>query len=162
MHQVFCSHSLLLGMCQDFQRISEQYGDFHSLEKKTFRLSLSEFQKMSETGDYYSLEELARDENLTLDPAVCGNITDEYMLVICIHPLLLVSLQSNQISMMIKIQENLTLKSANCRNINDECMVVIEMFTKFCLKNSSPPILIFSMLLGQHFVCLFVLSPTLK
>ena len=47
---------------------------------------------MSETGDYYSLEELARDDNMTLDPAVCGNITDEYMLVICINTLFFVCL----------------------------------------------------------------------
>ena len=85
MHQVFCSHSLLLGICLDFQKMLEKNGDYYSLEKKTCRLSLSDFQKMSETGDYYSLEELARDDNLTLDPAVCGNITDEYMLVICIY-----------------------------------------------------------------------------
>ena len=137
---------------------------------------------MSETGDYYSLEELARDDNLTLDPAVCGNITDEYMLVICIYTLFFVCLLVLFQPMMHMlnnyrwiyagilytpfvacfffvqpnmIQENLTLKSANCRNINDECMVVIEMLTKFCLRNSSPLILIFLMLL-RHPLCLFV------
>lgn len=137
---------------------------------------------MSETGDYYSLEELARDDNMTLDPAVCGNITDEYMLVICINTLFFVCLLvlSQPMMHMLNIyrwiyvgilytpfvacffvvqpnmnQENLTLKSAKCRDINDECMVVIEMLTKFCLRNSNPPLLIFSMLL-RHPLCLFV------
>ena len=32
-------------------------------------------------GEYFSLEDLAAEENLTLDPSACGNITAEYMLV---------------------------------------------------------------------------------
>ena len=40
-------------------------------------------QTMAEEGEYFSLEELAAEENLTLDPSACGNITAEYMLVGC-------------------------------------------------------------------------------
>ena len=36
---------------------------------------------MSGGAEYFSLEELAAEENLTLDPAACGNMTDEYILV---------------------------------------------------------------------------------
>ena len=36
---------------------------------------------MTDGGEYFSLEELAAEENLTLDPSACGNITEEYMLV---------------------------------------------------------------------------------
>ena len=36
---------------------------------------------MTDEGEYFSLEELAAEENLTLDPSSCGNITEEYMLV---------------------------------------------------------------------------------
>ena len=40
-------------------------------------------QTMADEGEYFSLEELAAEENLTLDPSACGNITAEYMLVGC-------------------------------------------------------------------------------
>ena len=36
---------------------------------------------MTDGGEYFSLEELAAEENLTLDPSACGNITEEYMQV---------------------------------------------------------------------------------
>ena len=38
-------------------------------------------QTMTDDGEFFSLEELAAEENLTLDPSACVNITAEYMLV---------------------------------------------------------------------------------
>ena len=38
-------------------------------------------QTMTDGEEFFSLEDFASEENLTLDPSACGNITAEYMQV---------------------------------------------------------------------------------